>query len=134
MHTTITAGNGKAIHWGSKFGTICGAGFRNGWSSAFKIVQAETATCGRCIKLMAAEMAEAELQAHAEAAERVSAQAKVEPAEVEAAHAEALEVEEILAFEMKLGDELLSEGWEREDVSTTHGASLRTPEAGTTSW
>lgn len=51
-NTTVTVGSGKAIHWGSDCGTICGAAHRNGFFTAPKTVKADGATCKRCINIM----------------------------------------------------------------------------------
>lgn len=75
--TTVTVGSGKSIHWGSDCGTMCGAAHRSGRFTQPKLVNAETATCKRCAKIMAAEVE----QAHA---------AALELAKIEEAHADAL--------------------------------------------
>lgn len=54
--TTVTVGSGKAIHWGTEGGTMCGAAHRNGFFTAPKIVKAAEVTCKRCIKAMAARV------------------------------------------------------------------------------
>lgn len=75
--TTVTVGSGRSIHWGSDCGTICGAAHRSGRFTQPKLVAAETATCQRCIRIMATQAEEA----HA---------AALLIAEVEAARTEAL--------------------------------------------
>jgi quinol monooxygenase YgiN len=75
--TTVTVGSGQSIHWGSDCGTMCGAAHRSGRFTQPKLVNAETATCKRCAKIMAAEVE----QAHAAALAKANA---------EEAHAEAL--------------------------------------------
>src|SRR5690349_17497391 len=54
--TTVTVGQGQSIHWGSECGTKCGAAHRSGQFTQPKAVAAETATCKRCIKLMALQV------------------------------------------------------------------------------
>lgn len=78
--TTVTVGSGRSIHWGSDCGTICGAAHRSGRFTQPKLVAAETATCQRCIRIMATQVEEA----HA---------AALLIAEVEAARTEALNEE-----------------------------------------
>lgn len=63
--TTVTVGSGKSIHWGSEFGTICGAAHRSGAFTAPRITKAGEVTCKRCIKIMVAHVE----VAHAEALE-----------------------------------------------------------------
>jgi hypothetical protein len=50
---SIQVGRGASIHWGSKFGPECGAGFnRRGSSSTFSRVKSEI-TCAKCLKIKA---------------------------------------------------------------------------------
>lgn len=56
IRNTVTVGTGKAIHWGSESGTMCGAAHRNGFFAKPKQVKVDTATCKRCIKIMATEI------------------------------------------------------------------------------
>lgn len=56
LNTTVTVGSGKAIHWGTDCGTMCGAAHRNGFFTAPKLVKAEAVTCKRCLKAMAARI------------------------------------------------------------------------------
>jgi len=97
--TTVTVGSGRSIHWGSEYGTICGAAHRSGRFTAPKTVEGAEVTCKRCAKIMAAKVEEA----HAEAVRidetrtiyraRNSVQSEsVTPVSVEAAHAKALEI------------------------------------------
>jgi len=121
--TTVTVGSGRSIHWGSEYGTICGAAHRSGRFTAPKTVEGAEVTCKRCAKIVAAKVEEA----HAEAVRidetrtiyraRNSVQSEsVTPVSVEAAHAEALEVAEIHAFEKAMYIELVSEGSSPEDA------------------
>lgn len=64
--TTVTVGSGRSIHWGSDCGTFCGAAHRSGFFTEPKLVQAETATCKRCIKIMVIQVTEAHAIALAE--------------------------------------------------------------------
>jgi hypothetical protein len=126
--TTVTVGSGRSIHWGSEYGTICGAAHRSGRFTAPKTVEGAEVTCKRCAKIMAAKVEEA----HAEAVRidetrtiyraRNSVQSEsVTPVSVEAAHVEALEI----AFEQKLG-RCLSELADR--VEQAHAEALEVAE------
>jgi hypothetical protein len=64
--TTVTVGSGRSIHWGDQDGTLCGAAHRNGRFTKPALVQTETATCKRCIRIMAAEVEQAHAAAIAE--------------------------------------------------------------------
>lgn len=66
MNTTVTVGSGRSIHWGSDCGTLCGAAHRNGFFTEPKSIKADGATCKRCIKIMALEVAKAEVEAYLE--------------------------------------------------------------------
>jgi hypothetical protein len=119
--TTVTVGSGRSIHWGSEYGTICGAAHRSGRFTAPKTVEGAEVTCKRCAKIMAAKVEEAHAEAvlaneaHAEALE-IAFEQKLGRClselanRVEQAHAEALEVAEIHAFEQAMYSELVSEG------------------------
>lgn len=64
--TTVTVGSGRSIHWGSDCGTLCGAAHRFGRFTQPKLVAAETATCQRCVRIMATQVEEAHAAAVAE--------------------------------------------------------------------
>ena len=64
--TTVTVGSGRSIHWGSDCGTMCGAAHRSGRFTQPKLVNAETATCKRCIRIMTVQVEEAHAVALAE--------------------------------------------------------------------
>lgn len=68
--TTVTVGSGRSIHWGSDCGTMCGAAHRSGRFTRPKLVAAETATCQRCIRIMATQVEEAHAEALVEDAQR----------------------------------------------------------------
>lgn len=73
--TAVTVGSGRSIHWGSDCGTMCGAAHRSGRFTEPKLVNAETATCKRCVKIMAAEVETTHAEALTENAKREDAQA-----------------------------------------------------------
>ncbi|MGL4808719.1 MAG: hypothetical protein ACRC4O_08240 [Giesbergeria sp.] len=73
--TTVTVGSGKSVHWGSDCGTICGAAHRSGLFTAPKKVNAETATCKRCVRIAAVHAEEAHAEALVENTKREDAQA-----------------------------------------------------------
>jgi hypothetical protein len=72
--TTVTINKSTVVHWGSWAGTSCGAGVKK-WGSVKVIneVQANGATCKRCIKIMAQEVAEVHEEALAEQQQRLNA-------------------------------------------------------------
>jgi hypothetical protein len=83
LNTTATVGSGKAIHWGTDCGTMCGAAHRNGFFTAPKLVEAEMVTCKRCIKAMGARIEADHAEALIADEERTIARAYLStPAEV----------------------------------------------------
>lgn len=101
--TTVTVGSGKSIHWGSDCGTRCGAAHRNGFFTEPKLVKAETATCKRCIRIAAADAAEA--------------------------HAEALLVEEIETARTEAKNEDAQRTWDAERAEDLAAPSASYPAA-----
>jgi hypothetical protein len=73
--TTVTVGSGRSIHWGSDCGTVCGAAHRSGRFTEPKLVQADTATCKRCVKIMVIQVSEAHAIALTENVKHEDAQA-----------------------------------------------------------
>jgi hypothetical protein len=55
MNTTVTVGSGRSIHWGSEFGTRCGAAHRSGRFTSPKPT-GDAVTCKRCVKIVAAQV------------------------------------------------------------------------------
>lgn len=84
--TTVTVGSGRSIHWGSDCGTMCGAAHRSGRFTEPKLVNAETATCKRCVKIMATEVETAHAEAQEENAARAAAERAEETADAVTAH------------------------------------------------
>lgn len=98
--TTVTVGSGRSIHWGSDCGTFCGAAHRSGFFTEPNLVNAETATCKRCIKIMVIQAAEA----HELALET---------------HQEVLDAEAVKAAGVEVGQVWTSQDADMEDAEVT---------------
>lgn len=101
IRTTVTINSSQVVHWGSEFGTMCGAGA--GFGKKINDSQATTATCKRCVKLIALQV---EL-AHAEALEQNMA---VDAASRAVETADAITAHQIARAENM--DRIVSEDWD----------------------